>query len=212
MLALAKQNGCKNKCSLFFLYLNIAIAFILGVITAYMSSNGCSRAFTSVAIISFLYIILNLMLIYWSKSWNKCFSFVSLFFVFTTFLITVVGIGFAAYQSTCDVIACYKGLQSEIDSFYHEFHSKINSNLDDQQCTYLSNQQIGDAISSAISYYAKQTPDKDKYFYIQRGWPIVFLSIQMVLTLIHATLTFFNLYSCKGCKAKPKEESYISYF
>ncbi|KAL4480032.1 hypothetical protein ABPG74_020548 [Tetrahymena malaccensis] len=211
MLAKAKEQGCKNKISLFFLCLNIAVAFSLGVITAYMSSNGCSKAFTAVAIISFLYIVINFMLIFWSKSWNKCFSYLNLLFIFTTLIITIVGIGFASYQSTCNVIACYNGLQSKIDTFFHDYRSEIH-NVTDKYCDLASDKVMGNQVSASLAIYANQIPEADKQFYIIKGWPLAFLALQMILTLMHIISTFFNLYSCKGCKPKPKEETYISYF
>ncbi|KAL4480034.1 hypothetical protein ABPG74_020550 [Tetrahymena malaccensis] len=176
-----------------------------------MSSNGCSKAFTAVSIVSFIYIVINCMLIFYSKSWNKCFSYVNLFLIFTTLVITIVAIGFAAYQSTCDVIACYKGLQSKIDTFFYDYHSEIHD-ITNRYCDISSNRVIGNEVSVYLALQDGQFPEKDKQFYILKGWPLAFLTFQMILTFMHTILTFSNLYSCKGCKPKPKKEVYISYF
>ncbi|KAL4480033.1 hypothetical protein ABPG74_020549 [Tetrahymena malaccensis] len=212
MWAKAKEEGCKNKMSLSLLIINIVIAFSLGVISAYMSSNGCSRAFAAVAIISFLYLVLNIVLIFWAKAWTKCFNYFNLFLIFTIFLVTVVGLGYSVYQSTCDVIACYNGEASQIDSFYNDFHSKDKSSFEDQYCDKYSNTLIGEGLSYKIAYYVNTNYDSSKQFYIIKGWPIGFLIIQMLLSLMHFIATFLNLYTCKGCKPQKREESYISYF
>ncbi|KAL4509214.1 hypothetical protein ABPG72_018145 [Tetrahymena utriculariae] len=212
MWAKSKEDGCKNKMSLFFLILNIVIAFSLGVISAYMSSNGCSRAFAALAIICFLYLVLNVLLIFLAKVWTRCFNFINLFLIFTVFVVSVVALGYSVYQSTCDVIACYNGESSEIDSFYYDFHSDDKSSFEDQFCDLYSNKVIGQKISQKIAIFTKDDYDSSKQFYIVKGWPIGFLILQMLLSIMHMIATFLNLYTCKGCKPKSREESYISYF
>ncbi|EAR80650.2 transmembrane protein, putative (macronuclear) [Tetrahymena thermophila SB210] len=208
----AKGDGCRHKMSLFFLILNIVIAFGLGVISAYMSSNGCSRVFPAVAVISFLYLVLNFVLILWDKAWSKVFSYVNLFLIFTVLLITVVGLGFSVYQSTCDVIACYQGAASIIDSFYRDFHSGEKSSLEDQQCDLASDKVTGQYVSIKISNYLGNGYDSRNNFYIIKGWPIGFLVLQLILSLMHMIKIFLNLFTCQDCKPQARDGAYIYYF
>ncbi|KAL4509215.1 hypothetical protein ABPG72_018146 [Tetrahymena utriculariae] len=195
-----EKDGYKYKLLLLFYCLNILIAFGLGVISAQMSSNGCSRSFISAAIYSFIYVVLNCIFICWPKSIERWFNLINIFTLINILIASLVALGYTFQESTCQIIACYNGEGSQIDSFYKQFNGKNKSSFENDYCDQANNKQIGEYISQLIAKYAGEKEfDRKKIFYILKAWPISFLILQSLLIIIHMTQIFIDYYRC-NCK------------
>ncbi|KAL4452996.1 hypothetical protein ABPG73_004774 [Tetrahymena malaccensis] len=196
----------KNALTLAFLIVGICISFATGVITAFMSDNGCSPAFIAVAIFSFLYLVVNVLLIFYAKAWERLATWIIFILLIGILIVTLIGLGYSAEQSICQINICGRSYQKYNDDFWN---SSIVSNYKSQvNCDYINNDSLANAFVLAMGVQNQVNPGSS--FYIRRGWPISFTVLQFILILVQIVLTFLKLYSCSGCKPSPVNKG-ISY-
>lgn len=167
-----------------------------------MSDHGCSKAFIAVAVFSFVYLVINVCLIASAKAWERTATWFIFILILAVVIVSLIGLGYSAAQSVCEINVCGEDYANHADDYWEYINKEDRKeNFEDHTCDNASDDWISDAIAGSMSVYARTNAGKS--FHIKRGWPIAFTVFQSICSIIHLFLTFFNLYSCSGCKPKP---------